>query len=86
MNTIKRKCQGCNTIIDRALLIKITKTKGYLTINPDTKTLGRSMYVCKNLQCVKNLIKKKRIKSALKYSNQNEIERIEKELMNLVQS
>ena len=77
----KRKCQGCFEIKDRSNLIKITKLKnGSLKINPTSKELGRSVYVCKNEECVRLLIKKKRIKTALKYSDMKEIARIEEEL------
>lgn len=83
---IQRKCQGCNKSFDREQLIKITKLNiGVLKINPSSKELGRSLYVCPNEECIKTLIKKKRIKSALKYSNSKEIERIEQELKTLVQ-
>ena len=80
----ERKCQGCNKITDRSLMIKITKLPDKLKINPTSKELGRSIYVCKNIECIKKLIKRKRIKVALKYSNQEEIARIEQELLQLV--
>jgi len=83
----ERLCQGCKKKTDRNNLIKITKTSdGTLEINPSSKLLGRSMYVCKSPECIKSVIKKKRIKNALKYSNTNEIERVERELMNIVSS
>ncbi len=83
MAEIKRKCRGCFEIKNRNDLIKITKlSDNSLKINPLSNELGRSVYVCKNINCVKLLIKKKGIKSALKYSNKKEIERIEQELLN----
>ena len=78
---IERKCQGCNTKKDRSQMIKITKLPSGLKINPTSKELGRSIYVCKNPECIKTLIKKKRIKNALKFYNQEEISRIEQELL-----
>ncbi len=78
---IERKCQACNIKQDRSLMIKITKTKDGLKINPNSKELGRSIYVCKNIECIKKLIKKKRIKTGLKYSNQEEIAKTEQELL-----
>lgn len=81
---IERKCQGCNIKQNRDLMIKITKTPKGLKINPNSKELGRSIYVCKNIECIKNLIKKKRIKTGLKYSNQEEISKIEQELLRFV--
>ena len=77
----KRKCQGCFEIKNRNELIKITKLENNcLKINPNSKELGRSIYVCKNPDCIKILIKKKKLKTALKYSNMDEISRIEEEL------
>ena len=79
---IKRKCAACKTLKNRCELIKITKLQnGRLKINPTSKELGRSVYVCKDTECIKKFIKKKALKIALKYSNQSEIERIEGELM-----
>ena len=82
---IKRKCQSCQKLIDRNELIKITKLQnGALKINPTSKELGRSVYVCKNLECIKTFIKKKRLKTALKSTNMEEISRIEHELNSLL--
>ncbi|MBR5305087.1 MAG: YlxR family protein [Candidatus Gastranaerophilales bacterium] len=78
MNEIQRKCQGCLKLIDRNELVKITKlSDGTLKINPTSKELGRSVYVCANSECIKTFIKKKKIKTALKYSNMEEISRVE---------
>jgi len=84
MKEILRKCQGCNKIYDRNLMIKITKLPNGLKINPTSKELGRSLYVCKNIDCIRNLIKRKKIKNALKYSNMEEIKKIENQLLKLV--
>lgn len=83
MKEIKRKCQGCLKLINRDELIKITKlNNGTLKINPNSKELGRSVYVCKNTECIKIFIKKKKLKTALKYSNIEEISKIEELLKN----
>ncbi len=80
-----RICQSCRLEKQRSDLIKITKLKdGTLKINPSSNELGRSAYVCKNIDCIKTLIKKKKLKSALKCSNFEMIEKIEQELLNLV--
>ncbi len=81
---IIRKCQGCAKTADREDFIKITLNNGKLYINPTSKILGRSLYVCKNAQCIKNLIKKKRIAGALKFKNFEEIQTVEAELLKLV--
>ena len=82
---IKRKCQGCFNLINRNELIKITKLKdGTLKVNPSKYELGRSIYVCKNEECIKQLIKKKKLKTALKYSNMDEILKVKEILKSSV--
>ena len=79
----ERKCRGCFEIKPKNCLIKITKLKdNTLKINPSSKELGRSVYVCKNIDCIKLLIKKKGIKTGLKYTNLEEIKKIENKLLN----
>lgn len=80
----ERKCQACCKIQNRDELIKIVKlNNGELKINPNSKELGRSLYVCRNLECIKILIKKKRIKTALKFNDLEKIEKVEQELLGL---
>lgn len=82
---IKRKCQGCKETFNRDELIKITKlANGTLKINPSSLELGRSAYVCKNPQCIKNVLKKNRIKGALKGVDSKEILKIEEELKQFI--
>lgn len=82
--TVVRKCQGCAKISDRENFIKITLNDGKLHINPSSKVLGRSLYVCPDIKCVKNVIKKKRLMTALKFKNFEEIQTVEAELLKMV--
>ena len=83
MAEIQRKCQGCQKIINRDELIKITRlSDGTIKINPKSTELGRSVYVCKNPECIKIFIKKKKLIVALKSNNQDEIKKIEEYLTN----
>lgn len=65
---IERKCAACNKITDRSNLIKITKEHktGELIVNPDSKTFGRSVYLCYNLDCIENAFRKGKIYKILK--------------------
>ena len=83
-NEIIRKCIGCRELNNRENLIKITLFNSKLFINPDSKTTGRSVYVCKNENCIKNLIKTKGIKRGLKFNNDEAIKKIEAELLNIL--
>lgn len=81
----KRKCQGCSGVFNRDELIKITRlSDGTLKINPTSKEIGRSAYLCKNSDCIKAALKKKRISRALKCSNSKEILKIEEELKQFI--
>lgn len=82
---VLRKCQGCAKISDRNNFIKITLSEGKLHVNPPSDVLGRSVYVCKNINCVKMLIKKKRLYSGLKFRNFEEIEAACEKILSLVQ-
>jgi predicted RNA-binding protein YlxR (DUF448 family) len=63
-----RKCIGCGELIPRSSMIKITKeySTGEVIVNPDSKTFGRSVYLCYNQNCIEQALKKKKINRALK--------------------
>ena len=56
----KRKCIACGELKTRKDLIKITKEykSGNLVIQPDSKTFGRSVYLCYNENCINTVLKK----------------------------
>ena len=56
----KRKCIACGEIKPRRELIKITKehTSENIVIQPDSRTFGRSVYLCYNENCINTAIKK----------------------------
>ena len=49
-------------------MIKITKEQstGEVVINPNSKTFGRSAYLCYNQDCIEQALKKKKINRVLK--------------------
>jgi predicted RNA-binding protein YlxR (DUF448 family) len=63
-----RKCISCGSLKKRSELIKITKdkTSGNVILMPDSKTFGRSVYLCYNQSCIDNAFKKNRINKTLK--------------------
>ena len=63
-----RKCVGCGELIPRENMIKITKEylTGKVIVNPDSKTFGRSVYLCYNQNCIEQALKKSRLDKALK--------------------
>ena len=81
----QRKCQGCKQTKDADLMYKITREhkSGKIFLNPSSKILGRSAYVCKNKDCIKTMLKKKALKNALKSS---ELGEIDQELLSIIES
>ena len=63
-----RKCAGCGQIKPREELMKITKDykSGDIVIEPNSKTFGRSVYLCYNKNCKELALKKNRLNKALK--------------------
>ena len=63
-----RKCVGCGELKQKEDLIKITKNykDGSVVINPDSKTFGRSAYLCYNQKCIDAALKKSKINKVLK--------------------
>ena len=55
----KRKCAVCGEYKYRKDMIKITKEheSGKLVVQPDSKTFGRSVYLCYNQNCIENALK-----------------------------
>ena len=49
-------------------MIKITKehSTGEVVVNPNSKTFGRSAYLCYNQDCIEQALKKKKINRVLK--------------------
>ena len=54
----QRKCVGCGEFKPRENLIRV--------INPNSKTFGRSAYLCYNQSCIETALKKSKLNRALK--------------------
>ena len=69
----KRKCICCGELKPRSELIKITKehTSGNIVIQPDSKTFGRSVYLCYNENCINTALQKGFNKGINKYLKTN---------------
>ena len=63
----QRKCVGCGELKPREDLIRVMKTdKKELIVNPNSKTFGRSAYLCYNQSCIELALKKSKLNKALK--------------------
>lgn len=63
----QRKCVGCGEFKTRENLIRIMKTdKDGFVVNPNSKTFGRSAYLCYNQSCIELALKKSKLNKALK--------------------
>lgn len=80
-NEIKRRCISCRELKNREEMIKITRYENHLIVEPDSKTMGRSAYICKNDECIKKMVKSKGIKRNLKFNNDVVIKQTEEKII-----
>lgn len=81
----QRQCCACKSVKQKEELIRITinsKTKE-LQINENNEVQGRSVYICKNIECIEKALKYKKIGVSLKSKVP---ETIKEELCNLLQN
>jgi len=64
----KRKCISCGKLKPTEELIKITHEhkSGDIVIKPNSKTFGRSVYLCYNQECINMAFKKNKLNKMLK--------------------
>jgi len=77
---VLRKCAGCGEIKDRTTLLRILcqHNTGDIFIMPDSKKFGRSVYLCKNIECLNTALKKKRLQKMLHHQvNQDVLDQIQ---------
>lgn len=77
---IERKCAACAKIQNRDEMIRILKesSNGKIFVEPDSKTFGRSVYICKERECLKKILKKNKLSKILKADvDENLIKEIE---------
>ncbi len=63
-----RQCINCKSIKTKDELIRLTKdykTKE-IKINNNMEYQGRSVYICKNIECLETALKKRKIENSLK--------------------
>lgn len=67
-NLSTRKCAGCSEQFKKDEMIKITQEflSKKLVLNPDNKTFGRSVYICKKSECIEKAFKKNRVFKSLR--------------------
>lgn len=62
----ERRCAGCWQTKDRNEMIRITASGGKVVIKPNSRTFGRSVYLCYNESCINTAFKKNKINKILK--------------------
>lgn len=71
---MQRKCVGCGTFHSRENMVRVTKTaSGTVVVNGNSKTFGRSAYLCYNKSCIENALKKSRLQKVLKTALNDDI-------------
>lgn len=73
-----RQCCICRSYKKKEELIRITRNfkTNEAVINKDGSVFGRSMYLCKNEECIKKFLKNKKILNLLNAKNSDEIKNV----------
>ncbi len=67
-----RTCIGCREKNDKGKLIRIVRNKnGEIKVDFEQRLEGRGAYICSNKECFEKVIKKNRLKVALKTNISN---------------
>ncbi len=64
----KRQCVSCREIKNKEDLIRITRdfNTNEVYVNPENEVQGRSVYLCKNEECIEKAFKKNKIERLIK--------------------
>ena len=69
-----RKCIGCNEMKDKRTLVRIVRSKeGEISVDFTGKKPGRGAYICKDVACLDQAQKAKRIERAFSTKIEPEI-------------
>lgn len=61
-----RTCMGCNEKKPKKELIRIVKNKeGIISLDKTGKQEGRGAYICNSVECLKKVVKSKRLEKVL---------------------
>ena len=70
----KRMCSSCREMKEKTELFRIVLVKGCTPeLDLSYKVQGRGAYICKNLDCIKNALKKHSLERSLSHSINEEI-------------
>lgn len=69
MSEILRRCISCKKQREKRDFLRVVRTKDMnILIDNEYKIFGRSAYICKDKNCIKNAFSKKRLEKALRVS------------------
>ncbi len=70
MKKVLRRCVYCKKVGIKDEFLRIVRLKnGNIIFDNEYKYFGRSVYICKNKNCINNAFSKKKIEKGLKVTN-----------------
>ncbi|MGB9749980.1 MAG: YlxR family protein [Caldisericia bacterium] len=70
MKKILRRCIYCKKVDDKKEFLRIVRLKNNdILVDNEYKYFGRSVYICKNINCINGAFSKKKIEKGLRVSN-----------------
>jgi predicted RNA-binding protein YlxR (DUF448 family) len=81
-----RKCVACHQMISKKMLIRIVRSpEGDVSFDPSGKKAGRGAYMCKQLECFKQVRKNRALERSLNTSLSSELyEQLQLELQKVI--
>ena len=81
MKVVLRTCCVCKKKFNKNDMSRIVKIDDKLFLDNKKTMCGKATYICKDIQCKENLIKKKALNKAFKFNfNQEQYENLLKEI------
>ena len=79
----QRKCVGCNEMKDKKQLIRVVKTpEDTFLVDTTGRANGRGAYICKDVECFRQVMKNKGLERSLKCKIPEDIvKQLEQEMM-----
>lgn len=85
-NLPQRKCIGCQKSFDQSSLLRISYFNGELNLDKGSKSNGRGVYLCKDINCIKTAFKKRAFNRSFKTAlDQEMLDKLEKNIMNAIE-
>lgn len=73
LHTPTRECIGCGGKFPKQALLRIVKSDGRISLDPDGKAPGRGAYLCRSRGCAEQMMKRRKLNRTFRQNVPEEI-------------